>query len=130
MGEFFELVLFGEWRGYPGWNNEVAWWGISNLSRKSWNYMEQERNMTVKFDIVLCTRVTVSCYSSGSFTDERMPGDAGIKNSIEATYRKLDIQPKPLSTQLKTNLWSAVADIDDLEDFDFDSFLINPGERD
>jgi hypothetical protein len=71
--------------------------------------MEELRNMTVKLDIALCGRTGIS-YCFDSFTEDRMPEDAGIRNSIEAMYRTLDIQPKPLPAQLKKNLWGVICD--------------------
>jgi hypothetical protein len=123
MGEFFELVLFGEWSCYLYWNYEVVWWGINSISTQDWNKMEKLRNMTVKLDIALCARGGILGCGSGRVVDKRVLEDTGIRNAIEATYRKLDIQPKPLSAQLKTNLWSV--NTVDSDYFDFEAFLRN-----
>ncbi|QKX64804.1 uncharacterized protein TRUGW13939_11980 [Talaromyces rugulosus] len=131
MGKFFELVLFGEWSRYLEWGHKDMLWEINNSSTRGWDRMEELRNMTVKFDIALCARTSISCCLSGNFTDETLPEDARIRNAIKAMYRTLDIQPKPLSAQLKTNLWSFIgdpADVHEDSDYDWDSFLYNPGD--
>ncbi|CRG90144.1 hypothetical protein PISL3812_07186 [Talaromyces islandicus] len=127
MGEFFELVLFGEWRRYLGSKNEVAWWGNHEFSKRAWNRMETLRNVTVKFDIALCARGSFSCCLPDPEAEETSREIKRLRNPIDASYLKLDIQPKPLSAQLKTNFWKSFDNCDDwYDDFDFDTFLVNP----
>jgi hypothetical protein len=132
MGEFFDLVLFGEWSRYLRWDNKnVLLWGINNRSTRAWDRMGELRNMTVKGNIALRARTSISCCFYKTFTNETLPEDARIRNAIEAMYRTLDIQPKPLSAQLKTNIWSFSGDTADVyedSDYDWDSFLYKPGD--
>jgi hypothetical protein len=130
MGEFFELFLFGEWRCYLASEDEVAWWGVHRFSERAWDRMETLRNVTVKLDIALCARPHISCCYPDPVAEERSREIHRLRNPIDATYSKLDIQPKPLSVQLKTNFWkswdncsSYILGLDDFEFDDFDAFL-------
>lgn len=106
MGELFELVVFGDWSRYLEWVNEFVWGKMSNFLAYEWARMEKMRNMTIKLDIVFYALSAGSC-SDDSSDDMGLPKEVEIRNYIEAVYRKLNIQPRPLSVHPKENYWSA-----------------------
>ncbi|GAM38618.1 hypothetical protein TCE0_033f09487 [Talaromyces pinophilus] len=106
MGELFELVVFGDWSRYLQCVNEFVWGRMSDPLAYEWARMEKLRNMTIKPDIVFDALSAGTC-SDDSSDDMELPNDVEIRNDIETVYRKLNIQPQPLSVHPKENYWSA-----------------------
>lgn len=106
MGEFFELVVFGDWSRYLEWVHEFVWGRMSIPLAYEWARMEKMRNMTIKVDIVFHALSAETC-SDDSSDDMGLPKNVEIRNDIEAVYRKLNTQPQPLSVHPKENYWSA-----------------------
>lgn len=106
MGELFELVVFGDWSRYLEWVSEFVWGIMSIPLAHEWARMEKMRNMTLKPDILFYALSAGSC-SDDSSDDMGLPKNVEIRNDIAAVYRKLNIQPQPLSVHPKENYWRA-----------------------